>query len=152
MLSAVMTGCHSLAAREESNSVVMVCEHGSVKSLIAASLFNKGATQRGLPYRATARGVSPDASVPTSIASALAEEGFDVSSFVPSKVSAAELDRAERVVLIGVDTKALDGGSSGTITSWQEVPAASLDYMAARASLMQHIEVLLDELESRKSR
>jgi hypothetical protein len=68
-------------------SVVLVCEHGSVKSLIAASLFNASARERGLPFRAIARGVTPDASVPTNIAAALKQEGFDVRRFKPSVVS-----------------------------------------------------------------
>jgi hypothetical protein len=46
----------------------------SVKSLMAASLFNKAAMQRGVPCRAIARGVSPDASVPSPIAAALGQD------------------------------------------------------------------------------
>jgi len=40
--------------------LVFVCEHGNVKSLIAASLFNKAATDRGSPLRAMSRGVNPE--------------------------------------------------------------------------------------------
>ncbi|SRR6266404_3655563 len=36
--------------------VVFVCEHGSVKSLIAMEYFNRSVQERGLAYRAVARG------------------------------------------------------------------------------------------------
>jgi hypothetical protein len=42
-----------------SPSIVFVCEHGAAKSVIATAYFNKLAEERGLPYRATFRGTSP---------------------------------------------------------------------------------------------
>src|ERR1700741_2821321 len=44
--------------------VLMICEHGSVKSVMAATLFNQAAIERKLPFRAIPRGVTPDAAVP----------------------------------------------------------------------------------------
>lgn len=37
--------------------VTIICEHGSAKSLIAATLFNEAAKTRGLFVRAVSRGV-----------------------------------------------------------------------------------------------
>ena len=48
----------------EPGRVVFVCEHGSVKSLIASLYFNQRAQQRGLPFKAVARGTAPDSAVP----------------------------------------------------------------------------------------
>ena len=45
-------------------AVVFVCEHGSVKSLVAQEWFNRRAKERGLAVRAVSRGITPDASVP----------------------------------------------------------------------------------------
>jgi arsenate reductase len=132
--------------------VVMVCEHGSVKSLMAASLFNRAAEQRGLPFRAIARGVSPDTAVPPGIAAALSAEGFDVAKFVPAMASAAELNGAARVIVIGIDAEALSGGNVRSIESWRDVPAASVDYAAARASLAQHVDALLVKLTAGSKR
>src|SRR5262249_7518717 len=63
--------------------VVFVCDHGSVKSLIAASYFNRAAQARGLAYRAVARGTAPESRVPPSVREGLREIGVDVSSYVP---------------------------------------------------------------------
>jgi arsenate reductase len=140
-------GCRSPAPPRDPIPVLMICEHGSVKSLMAASLFNKAATQRRLPYRAIARGVSPDASVPPAIAAALARDGFDVTHFVPSTASAAEVALAARVVVIGLTPEAVNGRASAPVDAWLDVPAASVDYAAASASLQQHVDALLNELE-----
>ena len=63
--------------------VVFVCEHGSVKSLIAASYFIRRARERGLAVRAVARGAAPDAQVPESVVQGLSAAGFEVSAYVP---------------------------------------------------------------------
>jgi hypothetical protein len=63
--------------------VVFVCEHGSVRSLIAMDYFNRSAGERGLAYRAGARGTAPDATVPGPVREGLREDGFVVSGFVP---------------------------------------------------------------------
>jgi protein-tyrosine-phosphatase len=132
----------------DSAPVVLVCEHGSVKSLIAASLFNASARERGLPFRAIARGVTPDLSVPTAIAAALKREGFDVRRFKPSMVSKSDVAHAAHVVAIGVDLSAVASGPAVSMERWDDVPAASVDYSAAHASLKQHVDTLLNRLQS----
>jgi protein-tyrosine-phosphatase len=133
-------------------SVLMVCEHGSVKSLMAASLFNQAAAQRNLPFRAVARGVNPDTAVPAPIARALGKEGFDVKAFVPTRVSEGDIVGAASVVAIGVDLKNLAPAAHPAIESWNDVPAATVDYTAARASLKRHVDRLLAELQAKQPR
>jgi len=127
----------------------MVCEHGSVKSLMAASLFNAEASRRGLPFRAIARGVTPDASVPTKIADALKREGLDVSEFRPSAVSNDDVTQGTYVVTIGVDPTKVAGKQSARSEQWDDVPAASVDYASAHAALQRHVEQLLGQLVNR---
>ena len=141
-----VVGCRTTAP------VLMVCEHGSVKSLMAASLFNQAAAERHLPYRAISRGVNPDPSVPPPIVAALAQEGFDVKDFVPARFSGADLAGASRVIAIGVDPAAVSPGANVPIDTWSDVPAASVDYGAARASLKRHIDALLNELQQKGDR
>ena len=129
--------------------ILFVCEHGSVKSLIASSLFNATARERHLPFRAIARGVTPDRSVPTAIADALKREGFEVRQFKPTAVTTADATRASHVVAIGVDLSAVTRDARASVERWDDVPAASVDYAAAHAALKQHIDALLDRLQSR---
>ncbi len=58
--------------------VVFVCEHGSVKSLIAASYFNQRAKAKDSSVRAMARGVAPEPAVPLVILDGLRAAGFNV--------------------------------------------------------------------------
>ena len=128
--------------------VLFVCEHGSVKSLMAASYFNRKARERNLPYHAIARGTSPDEAVPEGIARHLGDDGFDVRDFKPVRVSGTDLATASRVVLIGVPSTALPDAKSLSAERWDDVPPASIDYLAARKALEQHIDQLLDELQA----
>ena len=153
--ASILEGCHTNASRERASEpapVVMVCEHGSVKSVMAASFFNQGAAERHLPFRAIARGVTPDPAVPAPIAAALGQEGFDVKELIPVRVSAADVAYASRVIAIGVEPAALDSPADVSIDSWSDVPAASEDYSAARASLKQHVDALLTELQQSRAR
>ena len=124
--------------------VVFVCEHGNVKSLMAASYFNEFAKQRGLPFRGVSRGSAPDATpVPRAIADAMRAEGFDVSGFQPSAVSAAEMAASARVVTIGT---ALPSADTSKVEQWNDVPPASTAYVASSAALKAHVEDLLERL------
>jgi len=153
MVLASLAACHSSGEgrpRAEQAAVLMVCEHGSVKSLMAASLFNRAAAERHLPFRAIARGVTPDPAVPAPIVAAMAQEGFDVKDYVPVAVSGADIANASRVIAIGVQRAALSAGPVVAIDSWSDVPAASVNYSAARASLARHVDALLIDLQQER--
>ncbi|HXB56839.1 MAG TPA: hypothetical protein VN461_18905 [Vicinamibacteria bacterium] len=133
-------------------SVVFVCEHGNVKSLIAREWFNRLAASRGLDLRALSRGVTPEKSVPPAIAAALRGDGFDVGGFEPRAFSATDATGAVRVVGIGVDLSSAGERSDTPLETWQDIPPASEDYAASRDALRARIEVLLKRLESAEPR
>lgn len=141
--------CGSASAEETTTAkqVVFVCEHGNVKSLMAASYFNQLAAQRGLPWRAVSRGSMPGSTtVPKPIAAALRAEGLDVSEFRPAKVDATDAAEAARIVTIGTDLPAGVRGDEQHIEQWNDVPPASTSYDAARSSLKAHVAELLERL------
>ena len=130
--------------------VVFVCEHGNVKSLIAASLFDQVAKDRGLPFRAVSRGLNPEPEVPIKIAEALRGDGVDVSSFKPRALTSADVATASRVIAIGVDLSSFLREKQVPSELWSDVPPASVDYAASRAALLRHIGSLLDELQVKR--
>src|SRR6266702_4942122 len=106
-------GGQSLAADSSLNDparVVFVCEHGSVKSLIAMEYFNRSARERGLPYRAVARGTAPELTVPVPVREGLHAAGFDVSEFVPQLFKASDVDGASLVVSFDQDISKIVAG------------------------------------------
>lgn len=129
------------------DTVVFVCEHGSVKSVVAAEWFNRMARERGLGLRAVPRGVTPDASVPLVIADALRRDGFEVGGLAPRRLDAADLAGALRIVAMGLDPAALsaDGVS---VERWDGIPPASESYAAARDAIRKRIETLLAALQA----
>ena len=102
---ALATGQPTHAADDASSDrpIVMVCLHGTVKSVMASEYFNNEAKERGLPFRSISRGVDPDAKVPDKIANALATDGFDVSNFEPRRLTPQDAAKSSQLVAIGVD-------------------------------------------------
>ncbi len=133
---------------EPPRSVVFVCEHGNVKSLIAREWFNRLAASRGLDLRALSRGVTPEKSVPAAIADALRRDGFDVGGFEPRAFSAADATGAARVVGIGVDLSSAGERSDAPLETWPDIPPASENYAASRDALRARIEALLRTFEN----
>jgi sterol desaturase/sphingolipid hydroxylase (fatty acid hydroxylase superfamily)/protein-tyrosine-phosphatase len=127
--------------------VTFVCEHGSAKSLMAASYFNQLAQQRGLPVRGVSRGSAPDSdAAPTSIARELEREGFDVSGFRPSAVSARDVQASERVITIGTTLPTSAESPPAKLERWDDIPAASTNYAASSAALKARVEELIESL------
>ena len=128
--------------------VVFVCDHGSVKSLMAASLFNEAAARRGLRVRAVSRGVNPDAGVPAAIATAMKRDGFDVGNFHPQALSEQDVAGAARVVAIGVGLSEHDGVARATDRLLERRPAGFRGLSARpRRPCAGAIEALLDEMQ-----
>jgi arsenate reductase (thioredoxin) len=129
------------------SQILFVCEHGNVKSLMAASYFNQLAQERGLSLRAISRGSAPDSdTVPAAIREALKGDGFDVSGFHPAAVSPSDIATSRRVVMIGTTLPASVGAPAVTPDQWDDVPPASVNYAASRESLKAHVKQLIDQL------
>ena len=127
--------------------VLMVCEHGNVKSLMAANYFNELARARHLPFHAVARGTAPNSTtVPPPIVDGLRADGFDVSDFHPSAITQADVAMSERVVLINTGLISNLAEGSKQLEKWTDVPPASLNYAAARDALKAHVRALLDQM------
>ena len=136
---------HRVVAQEK--QVLFVCEHGNVKSLMAMTYFNRLAQERGLPFRAVSRGTAPDSTtVPPKVMEALKGDGFNVSAFHPVAVKAADVSTSQQVITMGVDLPKEAESSKSKTERWDDVPPASVDFGAARDSIMAHVRKLIDQL------
>ena len=131
-------------------TVVFVCEHGSVKSLIAMQWFNRLAAERGLKVRAISRGMTPDQAVPKGIVDNLLKDGFAVENFTPARLATSDLGAAERVVSIGIDTTIVTKDSKVRVDEWAGIPPASENYAASRDAIRKRIDGLLTEMTERR--
>jgi protein-tyrosine-phosphatase len=127
-------------------SVVFVCEHGNVKSLIAMQWFNRVAAERQLSVRAVSRGLTPENPVPPPIRARLKDDGFDVSAFEARALRPSDVEGAPRLVMIGADAPAWARDFGTRVEVWTDIPPASEDYGASRDTLKERIGSLLSAL------
>lgn len=126
--------------------VVFVCEHGSAKSLVAISYFDRLVLARGLPFRAISRGTAPDSAVPGPVRDGLARDGFDVSGFVPQRLAATDVRGATLLVAFDQDVSELVAGAL-PIERWDGLPALSEDFVVGRDAICVRVDALVSRLE-----
>lgn len=127
--------------------VLFVCEHGSAKSVVAATHFNRLAAERGLRIRAVSRGTTPDAELAPPALAGLRGDGLAPADPLPRKLEQADLDAAARVVTFCDLPPALT--LEAPVERW-EVPPVSTDYAASRNAMVTRTRMLLDELTAEK--
>lgn len=125
-------------------TIVFVCEHGSVKSIVAAAHFNRIARERGLPFIAVSRGINVDDKIPGSIRDGLARDGLAPTDETPRDLRVEEATDAAHV--IAFDQVPAARGGQAAVTYWKDVPPVTKDYDAARAVIVKHIETIAGDL------
>jgi hypothetical protein len=133
-------------AASDSETVVFVCEHGTVKSVVALAYFRQLVRERHLPIRAISRGTAPDPSVPALVRDGLRQDGLTLGPFTPSRFTLADLTSA--IAVISFDQPSVAGIVGGRVptTGWDGLPAVSENYGVARDSIRQRITRLVDSL------
>jgi arsenate reductase (thioredoxin) len=136
---------------EMTSTILFLCPHHAAKSVIAQAYFNRLAQQKNLPFVADSAGTEPDAVVAPVVADMLLSEGMDVRDHQPRRVTAIELDQAARVISIGCALTDLEIAPE-RVESWDDVPMVSKDLAGASATILRHIETLVEELSERGAR
>jgi protein-tyrosine-phosphatase len=143
MYDALYAFCRAQAAPAPSRPrVLFVCLHGAAKSVVAAAHFRRVAAARGLAADATAAGTDPDAELTPAAVKGLAADGLSAASRRPRPVTLHDLRTATRVVSFGGDV----AGAGQRVDRWDDVPAVSDGYEAARARILASVDRLVAEL------
>jgi len=129
----------------QSPSVIFVCEHGAAKSVIATAYFNKLAAERGLPYRATFRGTTPQDSLSARAVEGLRADGLAIPSGKPAAISESDVTTATHIFAIGC-TLPSAAAKSGKANDWADVPDDQ-GYGPMRDAIVRHVKALLDDLQ-----
>jgi protein-tyrosine-phosphatase len=128
-------------------SVIFVCQHGAAKSVIATAYFNKLSAERGLPYRATFRGTSPQDDLSERAVTGLKADGVPIPEGKPSLIASDDVARATHIFAIGCTLPAV-ATASGKASDWSDVPDDQ-GYAPMRDAIVRHVTALLDELQKR---
>ena len=129
----------------DDRTVVFVCEHGAAKSVIATAYFNKLAEERGLPFRATFRGTTPQDDLSVRAVQGLKADGLPAPAGKPMAISDGDVTRATHIFAIGC-TLPEKAKASGKASDWSDVPD-DLGYGPMRDAIVEHVRQLLDELQ-----
>jgi len=139
-------GAMPAAAQADSQTVVFVCEHGTVKSVVAMAWFTRLARERGMPVRAVSRGTALDPEIPPVVREGLQADGFRFPAFLPTRF--AETDLAGAIAVISLDEPSVARMVAGrTLTqAWNGLPSLMQNYEVARDSIQRRVKALVDSL------
>ena len=127
-------------------TVVFVCAHGAAKSVIAAEYFRRLATERGLGVDATSAGTDPDPEIPPKVVAGLLDDGLDVRGHRPRRVTWEDLSSASHVVSFGCELEEI-APPGLPVERWDDIPAVSEDFTAARNLIVARLPRLLARWE-----
>jgi arsenate reductase len=140
------------AAASDTQTVAFVCEHGTVKSVLALALFQKLAREARIPYKAVSRGTAPDSVMPPFMRSGLAADGLTLNAFKPTAFSLEDVAAASLVVSFDNPGVAKVVGSTKPLAAWDGLPSVSANYVVARDSIKGRIARLVDSLARSRRR
>lgn len=138
-----------VAQQRDTATVVFVCEHGTVKSVIALAHFERLVRERGLPFRAISRGTAPDARLPDFMIQRLRAEGFAVDAFVPSRFDSTALAGAVQIVSFDAPSPVAAGVP---VQRWDNLPSVTADYARGSSAIKTRVEALVDSLATSRVR
>lgn len=96
-----------------------------------------------MPLVVFSRGITPEEHRPESLTSQLVRDGIDTAAEPLRKLTQADLDAADRVILFNQ----LPGGlAAASIEDWTDLPSMIENYADTRADLDRRIDDLLSRL------
>jgi protein-tyrosine-phosphatase len=125
--------------------VLFVCEHGTVKSLLAKLLFEEYAAQVGLPMRAESRGTAVDSVVPPWMRARLRANALPLGGFSPRALATQDLAVATYVVSFDLPAT-VTAGALAPRARWDSLPPASQQFEASRDAIKARVHALVDSL------
>lgn len=149
LYDALYAFCRARAGAPARRRVLFVCLHGAAKSVVAAARFPRQAAARGLAADAVAAGLQPDPDLAPAAVTGLASDGLSPVPARPPPITLYDLSAAARVVSFGCD---VTPGAGQAVERWDDVPAVSDDYAAARDRIVAHVERLVAELAAGRER
>ena len=153
MLSAAvaLTGSAQQAADQAPRTVLFVCEHGTVRSLLAKVLFDQYASQVGLHMQAMSRGTQADSTVPAWMQQGLGTDHVVLGPWRPQTLRPTDLADAAYVVSFDVPFGAT-AGAHGPREQWDGLPSVSKDYASGRDAIKARVRALVDSLKRAETR
>jgi arsenate reductase (thioredoxin) len=133
-----------LMAYSQTKKILFVCEHGSAKSVIAATYFNKLAKEKNIPWEAVSRGTTPDSIVSFKTRQLLEKENLFDPVLRPELLTQEDVAEAEVAFLFYPLPASIR--ESNNLNYWLEINAVNNDYQKLRDDIVAKIIPLIDSL------
>ena len=133
------------------NTVLFVCEHGTVRSLLAKVLFDAYATEVGLRMHAVSRGTRADSVVPPWMLYGLAADHVALGAWHPQTLLPNDLANASYVVSFDIPSSAT-AAARAPRAQWDSLPSVSRDYPMGRDAIKARVRQLVDSLKRASAR
>lgn len=134
------------AAAPPARTVLFVCEHGTVKSLLAKVLFEQYAAQVGLRMQAMSRGTHADSAVPAWMLQALSTDHVALGTWRPETLRPTDIANASYIVSFDVPLGIADG-TRVPREQWDGLPSVSNNYANGRDAIKLRVHALVDSLK-----
>jgi len=135
----------SAGSNAQSKKIVFVCEHGSAKSIIAISYFNKIAKGRNLSWEAVSRGTTPDAEISAKTKKLLTDDHMPIPQVKPQAITQKDIDEADHVILFFPLPENIEGRDN--LEHWPGIDAVNGDFQKLRDDIVAKLLPLIDSLE-----
>ncbi len=133
-------------ARATNKPVLFVCEHGTVRSVLAKVLFEQYAAEVGLNTKAFSRGTRADSVVPAFMLHGLAGDKIDLGDWRPQTLQPRDLTNASMVVTFDIP-RAATATAAVPQAHWDSLPSVSRDYITGREAIKVRVHQLVDSLK-----
>ena len=127
-------------------TVLFVCEHGTVRSLLAKVLFEEYAGVVGLRMNAVSRGTHADSIVPPWMVQGLSADHIALGPWTPQTLRPKDLADAAYVVSFDVPLSATNGARVRR-EQWDSLPSVSKNYTSGRDAIKVRVHALVDSLK-----
>jgi len=139
-------GAQQPKAAPAQGTVLFICEHGTVKSLIAKVWFERYAAEAGLQMTALSRGTAVDSAVPPFMLAGLAADQFTLGSWHSQALAPADLANAAFVVSFDVPAAA-SAAAPAPRQQWDGLPSVSANFANGRDAIKARVRQLVDSLK-----
>jgi arsenate reductase len=146
ILASLLSMTKTIAQKQK---IVFVCEHGVLRSAIAAKCFNELAREKNLNWEAVPRAVNTDEGASEKTKAWLIKENFYDSSFRPTRISKKDIKQSKGVYLF--DALPADVKGKNKITgNWHDSQTFNGDYDQLKKTILFKVGLLIDSLKKVK--
>lgn len=129
------------SARRE--TVLFICQYGSVKSAITRELFRRRALERGVQVTAISRGIALESHLAPQLRATLAVDGIDPERDGQHQLTKADLHYANMTVILDPLPK---DWKAKRIHDWTDIRSFNQFYESEKPRVLARIDQLLDEI------